>query len=146
MEEKVKHLEDAVTRYKNHLGNDTDHLNHKRGKEKMKCRKCDNMFESKKMLKDHMRVNHSKDIKCKDCENIFVEQWQFEKHLAKEHGNEKTFDCEVCDQSFYTKWRLRKHTRSHEETNGKFCHYYNNSKKCPFEEFGCKFRHADSEH
>ena len=26
-----------------------------------------------------------------------------------------------------------------------FCHYFNNQKKCPFEEIGCMFLHADSE-
>ena len=35
--------------------------------------------------------------------------------------------------------------QSHDEPNVKFCHYFNNSKKCPFKEFGCKFRHTKSD-
>ena len=97
------------------------------------------------MLRDHMKANHSSDIKCKDCRSTFGDQSKFEEHLVNEHGKEKTFDCEFCDDSFYTDWRLRKHIRSHEEHNIKFCHYYNNSKECPYQEFGCKFRHAESE-
>ena len=64
-----------------------------------------------------MKVNHSRDMKCKDCKMAFQEYCKYEEHLAKEHGNEKTFDCELCDKSFYTNWRLRKHTRSHEDRN-----------------------------
>ena len=33
----------------------------------------------------------------------------------------------------------------HINKNTKKCHYYNNAKKCPFEEVGCKFVHEASE-
>ena len=28
--------------------------------------------------------------------------------------------------------------------DSKFCHYFNNEKPCPYEEFGCKFKHEKS--
>ena len=27
----------------------------------------------------------------------------------------------------------------------KFCHFFNNFKLCPYEEFGCKFKHEESD-
>ena len=45
---------------------------------------------------------------------------------------------------FYVNWRLKKHIASHNESN-KFCHYFNNDKVCPFEEVGCKYKHAISD-
>ena len=34
---------------------------------------------------------------------------------------------------------------AHTMLTGKYCHYFNNSKHCPFEEVGCMFKHAVSE-
>ena len=50
-----------------------------------------------------------------------------------------------CDKTFVLKWRLRKHLEGHSKDCGKFCHYFNNEKVCPFEKIGCKFLHKDSE-
>ena len=55
------------------------------------------------------------------------------------------FDCQLCDGNFYTNWRLKKHERNHDEPNEKFYHYFSNFKKCPYKEFGCKFKHVESE-
>ena len=143
LEEKIKFLEDDVKRYKGYQDKETEILNGK--KENRNCRKCDLTLETTKLLKDHMKTTHSKEIKCKDCGSIFDEQWNLEKHLHQEHGNEKTFSCEHCDERFYTNWRLKKHIKSHDEGNEKFCHYYNNFKECPYKELGCMFKHARSE-
>ena len=43
---------------------------------------------------------------------------------------------------FYLKWRLQKHMDVHSENSpAKHCHYYNNSKVCPYEHIGCMFRY-----
>ena len=145
MEEKIKHLENIINKPKSYLDNESEFLRSKMVQESIKCRKCDSIFKTRKLLRDHMRVNHISDVKCNTCEKTFDEQWKLEKHLSEDHGKEKTFDCEVCDESFFTNWRLRKHMQSHDEPNVKFCHYFNNLKKCPFKEFGCKFRHTKSD-
>ena len=62
----------------------------------------------------------------------------------KIHQNAKVFICSICGKDFYTKWRLEKHVVCHSEM-GKFCHYFNNGKTCPFYELGCKFRHEEAE-
>ena len=145
LEKKVKHLEDELKQYKSNTGKESESVDRKKVQERVKCSKCEGLFTTKKMLKDHMKAYHVRDINCSDCDLTFDEQWKFEKHLSTEHGKEKTFDCDHCDESFYTMWRLKKHEQSHDNHKVKFCHYFNNSKKCPYEEFGCKFRHADSE-
>ena len=43
------------------------------------------------------------------------------------------------------KFILKKHVESHADEAPKFCHYFNNGKKCPFEHIGCMFLHQDSE-
>jgi hypothetical protein len=60
----------------------------------------------------------------------------------EEHGNEKNFKCDLCDKGFFLSWRLQKHKEIH-QGDIKFCHFYNNSKSCPFEIIGCMF-HAKS--
>ena len=140
LEEKIKHLEENVKR--SNKGFESFKSNEVQ--KSIKCSKCNCIFETKRLLRNHMKDKHS-DINCDTCGITFDEQWKYEKHLAKEHDKEKTFDCETCDESFFTKWRLKKHERSHDEPNIKFCHYYNNFKKCPYKEIGCKFRHVESE-
>ena len=83
-----------------------------------------------------------KENECTLCDDKFPEHWTFEKHL-QEHGRMKEFSCEHCDKTFYTEWQLGKHEES-QGKNLKFCHYYNNSKKCPYEDFGCKFKNKES--
>ena len=65
LEEKIKFLEDDVKRYKGYQDKETEILNGK--KENRNCRKCDLTLETTKLLKDHMKTTHSKEIKCKDC-------------------------------------------------------------------------------
>ena len=45
---------------------------------------------------------------------------------------------------FVLNWRLKKHEELHEINYTRKCHYFNNQKVCPFEEFGCMFLHEDS--
>ena len=60
----------------------------------------------------------------------------------REHVIEKRFPCNLCDKSFVLNWRLQKHIKGHQDENVKFCHFFNNSKRCIFEETsGCMFRH-----
>ena len=107
------------------------------------CEKCKSTFVSERQLKEHLKEKHIKQSKCTLCDKTFTEHWEFEKHL-KDHGNTKEFSCLYCEKAFYTEWRLGKHMEAHNEVS-KFCHYYNNYKECPYEEFGCKFKHEESQ-
>ena len=41
--------------------------------------------------------------------------------------------------------QLKKPARIYDEPIEIFFHYYDNFKKCPYQKFGCKFKHAESE-
>ena len=106
------------------------------------CRVCGQNFGNKGQLKEHIQRNHPKIYRCKECDETFDECWKLEKHL-KLHESARTFNCKVCGKEFHTKWRMEKHTESHSKV-GKFCHYFNNGKACPYDDLGCMFRHEDS--
>ena len=106
------------------------------------CKKCQHKFQDKNNLSAHMIAHHPKEIKCKVCEETFDKRHKLESHL-KIHELE-TLNCKVCEKSFHMKWRLEKHEKAHELLNVKFCHYFNNEDKCPYEEVGCMFKHEQS--
>ena len=62
----------------------------------------------------------------------------------RDHDVER-FKCEICEKVFQVRWRLERHVEAHANQDAKFCHYYNNSKHCPYEDIGCMFQHEDSQ-
>ena len=85
-----------------------------------------------------------KSIKCEECNEEFTRNCDLEVHLDG-HTREKEFKCEVCGKGFFLQWRLRKHKELHQtQINQRFCHFYNNSKPCPYENIGCMFVHSKS--
>ena len=89
------------------------------------------------------RIVRKKSKSCHICDKIFDQNCDYEKHM-EEHQIEKKYKCDKCGKMFHLEWRLRKHLTIHNE-NGKYCHYFNNQKQCPFEEIGCKLLHIRSE-
>ena len=73
----------------------------------------------------------------------FGKIWKLEKHL-RTHAETTKFKCNDCGKEFLMEWRLKKHKEMHTKQNVKKCHYYNNSKICPFDDIGCKFVHEVS--
>ena len=114
----------------------------------IQCTKCPKKFCTKNDLIRHEKSKHDKGahVKCKSCEKEFLKNSDLELHLEKEHKIPKTFKCDRCDMDFMLKWRLEKHSSVHQENFGKirFCHYFNNSKHCPFVKLGCMFKHQDA--
>ena len=80
-------------------------------------------------------------IKCKICHEYFDKNVELENHITMDHTSKKDHQCTKCEKSFHLKWRLEKHKMMHESEKYIHCHYFNNDKKCPFEEVGCKFIH-----
>ena len=106
-----------------------------------KCRECEEKFENRSLLKKHILNLHPKYIKCEYCSLEFNENWKLEEHMSI-HGYKKTFSCDLCDKRFVLKWRLKKHINSHQQSNIKFCHFFNNNKICNYEQVsGCMFKH-----
>ena len=110
--------------------------------DKEKCNQCNSRFNGKDKLKAHQKENHTRKRKCDLCDVTFGLNIDLEKHLES-HKKPKLFKCDFCDKTFHLKWRLEKHTLGH-SSSMKFCHYYNNCIKCPFEENGCMFVHSES--
>jgi hypothetical protein len=88
--------------------------------------------------------NDSKVIKCNLCEKSFHRFADLEMHIRSNHEKHQVFKCDQRDKCFVLNWRLRKHMKIHTEEFGKHCHYFNNNRKCPFEELVCKFLHAEA--
>ena len=148
LEDKVKVLEDLLK--KNEL--DTKDANDRADKAlpTFACINCEEKFTSRRALEQHLEdhtVKKEIELKvtsksCEDCDKTFKLNVDLERHMES-HKKPKTFKCKLCDKSFHLKWRLRKHTAGH-ETEMRYCHYYNNKHKCPFEENGCMFSHSVS--
>ena len=122
-------------------------LSGKIAEKNVQCYKCDKAFWKLEDLERHNKSKHERAlIQCMSCDEEFSKNSDLETHLEIEHQVKKTFKCEECDMYFMLKWRLRKHRSIHQENHSKvpFCHYFNNSKVCPFVNIGCMFRHADA--
>ena len=89
----------------------------------------------------HSKNNHEENIKCKVCNESFDKNSDMELHMTTVHETEKKNRCDIYEKTFMFEWRLRKHKFMHQSVTGTKCHYYNNSKDCPYEEVGCKFKH-----
>ena len=109
-----------------------------------KCSKCDEVLETKYLLKKHIKSNHKKLYNCQVCEDIFDETWKLEAHM-KDHDKKNEHECDHCGKTFHLNWRLMKHLNLHEKKNVRKCHYFNNSQACPFEDIGCMFLHEESD-
>jgi hypothetical protein len=95
-------------------------------------------------LKPDIKRQNEEDLtllKCKMCDNKFKKFCDLELHIKRKHENHDEFECDQCKKKFVTNWRLRKHMTNHSVKVKKYCHYFNNSKECPFEDLGCKFLH-----
>ena len=81
---------------------------------------------------------------CDICDKSFNASFGLEVHIKEEHDDGKKFKCDTCSKDFFVEWRFKKHVKGHTAANQKFCHFFNNAKHCPYEEYGCKFSHKVS--
>ena len=138
LKKRITDLENELISFKNKT---RDESPEKMSQKIVLCKKCNETFKTVKDLRRHDKLNHTlTQIKCNSCEKVFHRNCDLERHLDKEHKLLK-FECEKCDKSFVLKWRLIKHQKIHNSENIKKCHYFNNQKKCPFEQIGCMFLH-----
>jgi hypothetical protein len=102
----------------------------------VKCTDGGKVFENKKNLRQHLMKNHPRSVSCAKC---FDARFKLE-----EHDNAEKFKYKLCESEIYSEWRLKKHIEGHQKVNRKYCRYFNNGKRCPFAEIGCKFKHEIS--
>ena len=96
-------------------------------------------------LSGQKTIKKRKCINCPKCSQVFENHSLLEKHIGDEHMLEN-IKCQKCELIFRSEWRLKKHNKVHEENvKQRRCHYFNSQMECPFQLFGCKFRHEVSE-
>ena len=109
----------------------------------VECKKCSESFSNRQNMINHINAAHKNMFKCPKCIFEGKSLSEIDKHMLENHGTEKEFKCDNCEKSYFTEFRLKKHQQTHQfKMNVTYCHYYNNAKTCPFESFGCKFRHS----
>ena len=116
-----------------------------------KVRDIDKDFEEAKTLvkdkEDTIEVKSNefgKTINCNQCDKSYDRFVDLEVHIKNFHEKHPGFKCDQCEKVFSLKWRLKKHLNLHSRNYIKCCHYFNNNKHCPYEEYGCKFLHTNS--
>ena len=111
--------------------------------EEMGCHDSSIKFQNKDNLRAHIKKNHHKRRGqiCPQCGITFNTIYELEAHLTGSHSQAKSIACSICNMTFVTKWRLSKHMLLHSDKKSKTCHFFNNGKICPYEEYGCKFKH-----
>ena len=141
--ETIKMVESVSKELKEVKESITESVDKEKESQMFPCKECENVFQQKRELRQHMKKKHVKSKKCSECEQVFNENWLLEKHM-KTHDEIETFNCVLCDKTFFLEWRLSKHMMGHKIPKVVRCHYFNNGKCCPFEELGCKFDHSIS--
>ena len=78
-------------------------------------------------------------FQCDECERNFKEEWKLNAHI-KSH---EKYSCDHCDKRFKFQDIRDKHVKIAHESLKIYCHYFNNSKTCPFD-IECVFLHEDA--
>ncbi|CAL1537541.1 unnamed protein product [Lymnaea stagnalis] len=82
-------------------------------KNKFKCGECDQIFNSKPNLLDHVRIHTAdKPFECDICHKCFTERNLLSAH-RKTHVQEKLLRCHMCSKAFVDKADLSYHMQSH---------------------------------
>uniref|UniRef100_A0A8C6SEM4 C2H2-type domain-containing protein n=1 Tax=Neogobius melanostomus TaxID=47308 RepID=A0A8C6SEM4_9GOBI len=94
-----------------------DHNDHSARKSAMrppKCPECEQEFDDKEELQNHMLEVHGGDkpISCPVCSRTFTRNGSLKLHMAM-HMHEKPFTCPVCNRGFTQKGNLRSHMAQH---------------------------------
>ena len=118
-----------------------------KNKANVTCNKCGKCYESRSQLHTHIKEDHKQTFHCSVCDFKGKSISVLDEHISIIHNESSaSYQCSECNEMFMSEWRLKKHKRVHEHGfSTKFCHYYNNLKFCPYEKFGCKFKHSDAE-
>ena len=79
--------------------------------------------------------------KCEICNSVFRRYCDLELHIETDHIESNNFECDECGKRFFLKGRLEKHKNMHTSKPVRTCRYFSSNVLCPFEKYGCKFRH-----
>ena len=110
-------------------------------KTNFRCNKCKQSFETLKDFKKHKNEHQIKHdvFECSKCDKTFDEEWKLNAHM-KLHNK---YQCDQCSKNFKDEELMRKHVKITHENLKLYCHYFNNKKKCPYNE-ECVFLHEEA--
>jgi hypothetical protein len=99
--------------------------------------------ESTQLIKKKTAKAKNRDpVKCDVCDTKFNTISDLERHIKETHEDYQVYECYECSKIFVTEWRLNKHRRIHSDEKTRQCIYFRKKIRCPYDEFGCKFRHS----
>ena len=78
----------------------------------IKCEDCHKVFSTRKLLQDHVKKSHKKDLKCSLCDLVFLYKSKLDRHRLV-HTTETQFKCDVCGKKFNQKFNLKSHASVH---------------------------------
>ena len=91
----------------------------------IECKKCDNTFESRENLKEHMKTKHRKSypikqqderLKCDKCEYSCIDKSDMRKHIVDKHPKcIQPKKCKMCEKTFTKNVELERHIKIHHE-------------------------------
>lgn len=90
-----------------------------------KCDKCDEILDSKKAFKLHLRLKHREKVirkprifkRCEKCQEPIYTKKGYKLHMKEKHRDFLYIKCEKCNRRFKTNFRLKKHRSRY----GKLC-------------------------
>ncbi|CAG9802242.1 unnamed protein product [Chironomus riparius] len=93
-----------------------------------KCDKCDDILDSKKAFKLHLRLKHREKVvrkprifkRCEKCQEAIYTKKGYKIHMKEKHRDFLYIKCEKCNRRFKTNFRLKKH-KSRYATLGQDC-------------------------
>lgn len=82
--------------------------------QKHECPSCDEVYESRQDLIDHLKVDHNGEtpFKCVECSETFATSSGLADHVL--NHPDKRHECQFCGSTFMNLYSLGKHTKRHE--------------------------------
>ena len=95
-----------------------------------KCDNCDEILDSKKSFKLHLRLKHREKVirkprifkRCEKCQEAIYTKKGYKIHMKEKHRDFLYIKCEDCNRRFKTNFRLKKHKSRYGELCLKMSH------------------------
>nr|CAI5862042.1 unnamed protein product [Callosobruchus analis] len=92
----------------------TQQVHNRRNPARIACKVCEMTFETRILLKDHLKASHMDDeggYKCDLCGKSFSGLIKLRSHIDRFHQKIKKYICHECDRGFYWSKDLEEHNK-----------------------------------
>ena len=87
------------------------HIKSLHEKVRFKCELCDQFYNYKHTLRDHIERVHEKKIQPVQCSICNIVVKNLKKHIEVVHEKKKPYGCAICNAQFNEKYKLQMHIR-----------------------------------